>query len=50
MPKKPLEDQLKEMVNEYNEKLQEYRNMSDKLNKLLGGIETIDKLIKEKDA
>ena len=37
------------MVKEYNEKLTKYRELGDELNKLLGGIEVLDKMIKEEN-
>jgi hypothetical protein len=48
--KKKLEDKLKGMVDIYNDKIKEYKALSDELNKMLGGIEAIDKLLKEEDA
>ena len=38
------------MVDNYNDKLKEYKTLSDDLNKMLGGIEALNELLKEKDA
>ena len=46
---KSLEDKLKDKVEEYNEKLADYRSLADDLNKMLGAIEELDKLVKEKN-
>ena len=46
---KKLEDKMKTMVDEYNTKLSEYKVLTDELNKMLGGIQALNEVLKEED-
>ena len=46
---KKLEEKMKDMVDAYNNKLKEYKVISDELNKMLGGIQALNDVLQDKD-